>query len=170
MKRKSLPIGILALVLMLALGSLGVVYGAYTQNLTAVATVNTATFNVHWGSGMLVAPTDAASQTTCTIGGEGTRNLTLQMNNVLPGSGCAIVSSVVNDSSIPVKLSAVNQLIDNHGATWLQGAAGYGQPVYNLSQNGGSALGKNIVVFADNTLGVTTAQTATGSFTLVASE
>jgi hypothetical protein len=110
MKRKSLPVGILALALMVMLGSIGVVYGytAWSQRFDVIGSVTTATFDVHWGT------LDATKNVGC---GEITRNkssnpdsdqlLVAAFKDIKPGFDCHFEAPIVNDSTIPVTITGV---------------------------------------------------------------
>lgn len=99
MKHKSMPIMALAMALMVALGSLGVVYGAWEKQLHASGTVSTATFNVKfanvvWGGNCIGTFTDYQISFP-------------DATNVLPGYQCSATADIVNASSIPVTFTRV---------------------------------------------------------------
>jgi hypothetical protein len=166
MKRKSLPVGILALALVIALGSIGVVYGAWTSTLTATATVNTASVNVYFAPGETFFEVITGGQ-TCTLAGEGTNALSITINNAYPGHACGLVATIQNDSVFPVTID--KPAFDNHGNSWMDIPTGtFGLAPYTVPA-GGKLQGKNIVVLLDdntpqNNVG------ATGTFSLLVTQ
>jgi hypothetical protein len=98
-------LSILAFVLVLAIASLGLAYGAWSQTLTINGTANTGTLEAHFET--LVVPTDwYAKFDGSTISADG-KTLTLNVTNVYPGFSQAFTFDVENGGSIPVVVPAI---------------------------------------------------------------
>jgi hypothetical protein len=98
--KKSLPISI-ALILLIALSTLGLAYGAWTDTLNINGTVQTGTFEVQFTNLWW-------SDTNCSYVMDSTNHtLTITANNAYPGFWCEVSVEVKNTGSIPVKILPV---------------------------------------------------------------
>jgi hypothetical protein len=127
--KKSLPFGI-ALVLLIALASLGLAYGAWTDTLTINGDVTTGSLNVDFvGTDGPVADVDLLNAGTCTLDYEDDL-VTVTIANAYPGYQCVPMITVKNTGSIPAKVT-LNFPAD--------------EPVPGVAA-GGVALGENTLV------------------------
>jgi hypothetical protein len=116
--KKSLQIT-LAFVLLVALASIGLAYGAWTENLNVNGTVGTGTFDVvfqpYWTE-YYVEGCDAAVSTNG-------HTLTVTITNAYPGFHCGGGVTIENKSSIAAKINGLVAGANNVPATF-QGGAG----------------------------------------------
>jgi hypothetical protein len=100
--KKSLPFGI-ALVLLIALASLGLAYGAWTETLTINGNVTTGTFDPQfYGMGVFYEE-DPADAATCTITNT-PLEVTISIQNAYPGFHCEGGGTIQNYGSVPVTI------------------------------------------------------------------
>lgn len=159
MKKQAFPVAVLAIALIVVLGGIGVAYGAWSQNLTADVTVNTATFSVIWDPATALEVLDGAQ--SCTLAGVGTAALTLAANNAYPDHVCGILATIKNNSTIPV---VVEKPIFTSTETWLTGADTYGLAPYTIAA-GGTLPTHSLVLFVSDAAPKTGAS-ATAAWTL----
>ena len=97
-------LGFIVLAIVLALGSTGVGYALWSQDLTITGNVGVAQFDVHLaniGDGSAVAPT------TIVVNPKGTTSFTVTLTKLVPNSVETVTFDVVNDSDIAVSVSNV---------------------------------------------------------------
>lgn len=124
MKRRSLPIAVVALAVMVALGSLGVVYGAWSQNAYVQGNVSTATLGVAFDNNPGYAPLAdslvGSIQCAPSIGNTSVGNdtLTLTVDNAAPGGSCRFFNITLrNTGTIPVNYTT--DYASDPAATWI---------------------------------------------------
>jgi hypothetical protein len=125
--KKSLPISI-ALILLIALSTLGLAYGAWTETLTINGTVSTGTFDVQFYGFYLDY---AAPGCNATLSQDG-HTLTVTIEKAYPGYHCGGGGVIRNLSSVPAKINslvAVNDTVPSNfhppaGLVWLTDTAG----------------------------------------------
>jgi hypothetical protein len=94
-------VGLIVLVVVIALGVLGVGYAAWTQTLTITGTVATAKFDVNFtGNTTPAAPTGGTVSSSIAD----PKAATLGVTNVYPGYSGDWTFTVTNSSSIPVSV------------------------------------------------------------------
>ncbi len=106
--KKSLPISI-ALILLIALSTLGLAYGAWTDTLNINGNVTTGTFDVR----MLPGYTDATVPGCTGVVSADGKTLTVTIAGAYPGYTCAGGVSIKNFSSIPAKINGLVQGTNN---------------------------------------------------------
>lgn len=158
MKRKSLPVSILVLALMLALGSLGVVYGNWTQALYVNGTVNTATMGVAFdnnpGWAPIVDPDSIVGSINCvpSISSYAVANdtLSLVVNNAAPGYSCTFSNIVLrNTGTVPV--SYTTDYTSNAAASWIDlSSQTFGLNSGTIAANGGYVAGHVVVTIGND--------------------
>jgi hypothetical protein len=105
--KKSLPISI-ALILLIALSTLGLAYGAWTETLTINGNVTTGTFDPSfqpagaWFSEYEAGTADLAS-CTAAVSADG-QNLTITIANAYPGYSCEGGANILNLGTMPVTI------------------------------------------------------------------
>jgi hypothetical protein len=110
-------LSIVALILVLAIASLGIAYGQWTQTLNITGTVNTGTMAVSFTD--LVIPTDSyATFVGSGISDDG-HTLTINTRNLYPGYSGTFEFKVISTGSIPVRVPAMAFDMTNAPA-WLQ--------------------------------------------------
>jgi hypothetical protein len=99
-------LGIICLVLIIALGAIGVSYASYQQDLVVEGDVRTGTWDLADYSSV-----DLSGAPNCTIESQSAREITFKVhfkcNNRKPYEG-SIVFPIVNDGTIPVQIDSVN--------------------------------------------------------------
>jgi hypothetical protein len=137
MKRKSLPIGILVVAMMVALGGLGVVYGAWSQDIAVPANVYTATF------GVTLTPGAASGPCTAAPGGDYPGSaLTVNMLAAKPGDVCTVPVTLKNTGSIPANLSYTP--FSMAGVNWLDVSYPFSDAVLQAGTN--NSVSGNLVL------------------------
>lgn len=113
--RKTLPIGIIVMILMMALAALGVGYAWWTEQLTATGTIQTGSIDVQM-EGISYSTNDPLDAASCSskISGDG-KAMTISIGNAYPGYVCMIDFSLTNHGSVPAKITDVT-LPDPHTA------------------------------------------------------
>jgi len=106
--KKSLPINI-ALILVIALSTLGLAYGAWSDTLNINGTVTTGTLDVQ----LQMAGFDNVGCTAVLSDNKDT--LTLTATNAVPGMVCWSQLEVLNNSTIPIKIESVNTVESGAG-------------------------------------------------------
>ena len=151
---------------MVALGGLGVVYGAWSQNLTVTGNVSTATFDVHFTQPSLGPYVAGDNTVNCTgVSGDGTAALSGTVGSVYPGHGCTFTAEIDNNSTIPV----VIQPPSVNAPSWLSTSSSM---TANLSlANKSTSAPQTFAVYANDNLGVqTSSASGTATFTMVAGQ
>ena len=105
--RKTLPIGIIVMILMMALAALGVGYAWWTEQLTATGTIQTGSIDVQM-EGISYSTNDPLDIATCSskLSGDG-KSMTITMGNVYPGYVCMIDFDLTNHGTVPAKITDV---------------------------------------------------------------
>ena len=105
--RKTLPIGIIVMILMMALAALGVGYAWWTEQLTATGTIQTGSIDVQI-EGLASAEQDPLNVTECSpkISSDG-KAMTVTVENAYPGYVCTLNFALINHGSVPAKVSGV---------------------------------------------------------------
>jgi predicted ribosomally synthesized peptide with SipW-like signal peptide len=113
--RKSLPIGIIVMILMMALAALGVGYAWWTEQLTTTGTIQTGSINVKLENATTSEfdPLDVASCST-NISGDG-KSISVVITDAYPACTCSIKFNLINVGTIPAKITNVNLPVDNDG-------------------------------------------------------
>jgi hypothetical protein len=102
--KKSVQLSI-ALVLLLALASLGLAYGAWTDSLTINGNVTTGSLNVDFiGTDGSVADVDPLNAATCTLDYQDDLVI-VTIDNAYPGYQCNPLITVQNTGSIPATVT-----------------------------------------------------------------
>ena len=110
--RRSLPIGIIVMILMMALAALGVGYAWWTEQLTATGTIQTGSIDVQIKSISTQEddPLDVASCTpTLSIDN---KILTVTIDNAYPEYACTVRFNFVNLGSVPAKITSMSLPIE----------------------------------------------------------
>jgi len=113
--RKTLPIGIIVMILMMALAALGVGYAWWTEQLTATGTIQTGSIDVQMES-ISYSTVDPLDIATCSskLSGDG-KSMTITIGNAYPGYVCMIDFKLTNHGSVPAKITDVT-LPSSHSA------------------------------------------------------
>jgi len=106
--RKTLPIGIIVMILMMALAALGVGYAWWTEQLTATGTIQTGSIDVQM-EGVSYSTVDPLDIATCSskLSGDG-KSMTITIDNAYPDYVCTIDFSLTNHGSVPAKITDVS--------------------------------------------------------------
>lgn len=101
-------IGILALVLVFVLGTLGVGYAMWDKTLFIDGTVNTGEVDAIFTTAECVEDPEAEGKDvgSCTLTGVGEQTLTITITNGYPCYGCTVNFTVDNIGTIPVKVES----------------------------------------------------------------
>jgi predicted ribosomally synthesized peptide with SipW-like signal peptide len=110
-------IGLIAIIVVLALGVIGVGYAAWTQVLNVSGSVTAATFSVYFNNATApTAPTGGTATDVISVPGPTTgTTATLAVTNAYPGWTGNFVLTVKNNSSIPVTLALSGPTGDTYG-------------------------------------------------------
>jgi hypothetical protein len=104
--KKSLPISI-ALILLIALATVGLAYGAWTETLTINGNVTTGTFDPSFqpNGAWFNEYGDTANAASCTaeVSADG-QNLTITIANAYPGYSCEGGASILNLGTVPATI------------------------------------------------------------------
>lgn len=111
--RKSLPIGIILMILMMALAALGVGYAWWTEQLTVTGTIQTGSINVKLEN-ITISEFDPLDVASCdpNISGDG-KSISVVINNAYPEYTCIINFNLINVGNVPAKITNVNLPGDN---------------------------------------------------------
>src|SRR5437763_1796314 len=104
MIKKSLPVGMIVVILLVILATMGIAYGSWTQTLTINGNASIANFAVEFLTPYGDWDNPACGTAALTNSGH---DVTITFANAYPGFTCAGGVVIVNKSSIPVK---INQL------------------------------------------------------------
>lgn len=135
--RRFLPVGVLALLLVLALASVGVGYGLWSDVLRISGIVHTGEVNAHLSLGEIIEDeAEGKDVATCTAelqegpletdGDRGPDRVLVRIENGYPSYVCQVFVDVTNDGTIPIKVERPNLL-----SGFVQGVGGWmsGEPV-----------------------------------------
>src|SRR5690349_11464523 len=111
--KKSLPISI-ALILLIALSTLGLAYGAWTDTLNINGNVTTGTFDVRMDYMYLES---AAAGCNAAISADG-KTLTVTVADAYPGYSCAGGVSIRNLGTVPAKINGLVPVNNSVPATF----------------------------------------------------
>jgi hypothetical protein len=102
--KKALPISI-ALILLVALSTLGLAYGAWTETLTINGNVTTGNFDPSFYGAGINYEEDPAGAASCdaVLSSDG-QNLTITIANAYPGYHCEGGATIQNYGTVPVKI------------------------------------------------------------------
>jgi hypothetical protein len=105
--KKSVQLSI-ALVLLLALASLGLAYGAWSDTLTINGNVTTGNFNVWFYNMYVYWQSDYSGIATCdnTVSADGL-TMTINVTNGYPGFECSGAAAIVNTGSVPAHINGL---------------------------------------------------------------
>jgi len=111
--RKSLPIGIILMILMMALAALGVGYAWWTEQLTTTGTIQTGSIDVKLENAT-VSEFDPLDVASCNpkISGDG-KSISVVINNAYPDYTCIINFNLINVGTVPAKITNVNLPVVN---------------------------------------------------------
>ncbi len=112
MFKRTLPVGMILVFVLIALVSLGVVYGAWTQTLTIGGTAKTGTFDVAFLPAWYDDTYGVSEQCKAAVTNNG-HDLTVTITNAFPGYFCEGGASITNLSSIPAKINVYNKVADS---------------------------------------------------------
>jgi hypothetical protein len=159
MLKKSAPIGMITVILLVALALMGVAYGAWTDRLNIGGTVNTGKLSVSFDNsenGVLYASGTSTCDQEFSADG---KSVTLTLTNGFPGFDCPLPLDIVNNGSINVKLSQPTLLWGDSNWVSMAPLSGSDLSPYNYIMPGQHAYTSLDVVVPDNA-----AQNATGTF------
>jgi hypothetical protein len=107
MLKKSLPFGMITIILLVSLSLMGMAYGAWTQSLSVHGTVTTGTVAVEFANNPYPSITTGSENPACAIGISGPAADTLYfiVGYTYPGYTCTGTFTVKNNSTLPIKLS-----------------------------------------------------------------
>lgn len=106
-RKKFNVVTIAAMIAVLALGSLGLGYAAWTDTLTINGSATSGTLDVQFGSTSAIDGDGIAGPGTCAIVSANADNITFLATNAYPGYTCTIDSSIENHGSLPAELFSV---------------------------------------------------------------
>jgi predicted ribosomally synthesized peptide with SipW-like signal peptide len=111
--RKSLPIGIILMILMMALAALGVGYAWWTEQLTTTGTIQTGSIDVKLEN-VTISEFDPLNVASCdpNISGDG-KAISVVINNAYPAYTCSINFNLINVGTVPAKITNVNLPVEN---------------------------------------------------------
>ena len=98
-------LGLICLALIIAIGSIGLTYAKWSQNLTVSGTASSGTFDVVFNS--FNAPPTGSDGATFTATPAGSHAYTLACNNIYPGLDGAFSFTLKATGSVPAKISHV---------------------------------------------------------------
>lgn len=107
--RKSFPIGIIVMMMMMALAVLGVGYAWWTEQLTATGAIQTGSIDVRMEN-TTVEEGDPLSVATCsgTVSADG-KTLTVTIDNAYPGYTCGLNFGLTNYGTVPAKITGLKR-------------------------------------------------------------
>jgi predicted ribosomally synthesized peptide with SipW-like signal peptide len=154
--------GIILLAVILALGTMGAAYAAWTQNLNITGTVHTGTYIIdvtetsavlssptaYYGGSVYSGTTAVFSPGVVTVSGSGAGISGITIQNGFPGLSYAIPYTITNNGTVPARINNVKLTINN-GATvinlWTGSSA-------NIMLSGGSTTDVTIQNTSDGTI------------------
>jgi len=134
-------IGIVFLVLVLALATLGIGYAMWDKTLDIVGTVDTGEVDAEFTTATCAEDPEAEDKDvgSCSVDGAGTQMLTITVDNGYPCYGCTVDYTITNTGTIPVKVQSMDITNPNTDAVtvrWTPDLA-----VGDQIEPGGSAAG-----------------------------
>jgi predicted ribosomally synthesized peptide with SipW-like signal peptide len=106
--RKSLPIGIIVMILMMVLSALGVGYAWWTEQLSASGSIQTGTIDIKLER-LEAAENDELNAGRCSYKLSGDNKVvTVTLENVYPNYVCTIHYRLNNFGTIPAKITNIN--------------------------------------------------------------
>jgi hypothetical protein len=108
MRKKTLPIGILVMLLVVLLAAVGISYGLWTDTLTADAHVTTGNMDVRWASlGTSASASGTGGDGSCSIGLDSSNdhNLIVTLSQIQPGFRCDFTAGVYNEGTVPAVIT-----------------------------------------------------------------
>jgi hypothetical protein len=107
MLKKSAPLGMITVILLVSLALMGVAYGAWSSTLTIGGAVNTAGFEVVFSDGSISCGTAGICPNPVLVPNGAGKNTTINytINNAYPGLTSAVTFTIQNNSGIPVNVS-----------------------------------------------------------------
>jgi len=108
--RKTLPIGVIIMTLMMALAALGVGYAWWTEQLTANGSIQTGSIDVKMEN-VTVIEDDALQVGECSFSltGDG-KEMNVSLTNAYPGYSCKPIFKLNNHGTVPAKVTSVKLL------------------------------------------------------------
>lgn len=99
-------IGIICLIIMVALGAIGVGYSAWSQNLVATGNVNTGSYSVNFSS-PTPSPTPTTATAWVTLDSNTATTFTFTIHNGYPGFTGQVTYSINNTGSVPAIINSI---------------------------------------------------------------
>jgi hypothetical protein len=114
--KRGISISMVALVLILALASMGLAYTAWTADVHINGSVSTGSLSAILESSSVSLQNGAqlldplhnpagSNQTTCVVGGAESSAMTITASNFYPGIKCVVAVNVKNNGTVPVKIA-----------------------------------------------------------------
>ena len=97
-------IGLIAIIVVLSLGIIGVGYAAWSQSLTATATLNTGSYIINFAASPTPNPTTGTGTITASASG---LNMTVGLNTGYPGFSGTVNYTINNTGTIPAKVTSI---------------------------------------------------------------
>jgi len=103
-------IGIVFLVLVMALGTLGIGYAMWDKTLHTVGSVNTGEVDAIFTTATCTEDPEADGKDvgSCSVVGAGTQTLTITITNGYPCYGCTVDFTIDNVGTVPVKVQSLD--------------------------------------------------------------
>jgi predicted ribosomally synthesized peptide with SipW-like signal peptide len=106
--RKSLPIGIIIMIFMMALSALGIGYAWWTEQLTATGSIQTGNIDIKMEN-LRVTEGDSLQVGDCLYELSGDQKvITVTINNAYPKYTCSIDFTLNNYGTVPAKITNIN--------------------------------------------------------------
>jgi hypothetical protein len=140
-------IGLIAIIVVLALGIIGVGYAAWSQTLNANATLNTGSYIINFASSPTPSPTTGTGTISASASGT---TMTVGLNTGYPGFSGTVNYTINNTGTIPAKVTSIT-LTANTGTIINPGA-------YSSGHLGDSQADAWNITLPSGTLGTTDVQ------------
>jgi hypothetical protein len=157
-KEQGKKLGLICLVLVIAIGSIGLAYAMWSQNFNFTGTVNTGTYLVGIDTSTL-STTGSSGLTTCTISSTpvpSSSAFTVNISNAYPGWSGNVIYTIKNTGTIPAKVTGIT--LSGAGGTIVSGSG-----PWNLRFSGGSTT--DVTVSSTGVSTTATIAAGTGSVT-----
>jgi hypothetical protein len=145
-------LGLICLILIIALGAVGVGYAAFNQPLNNTNSLNTGYYAISWGT---VTGSTTTGTGTVTVGTITSSNFQLTIGGALPAFTGTVSYTINNTGSIPAKVISI-LLTAGTGVTIISGSGTSASP-WIITLSGGTSGTTDVQVYSTVTTGTTLA-------------
>jgi hypothetical protein len=142
-------LGLIYLTLIIALGTVGIGYAAFSQPLNNANNLSTGYYAISWG---MVTGSTTSGTGTVTIGTVTSSNFQLTIGGALPGFTGTVSYTINNTGTIPAKVSSIS-LAPGTGVTIISGLGTSASP-WLITLSGGTSGTTDVQAYSTVTTGI----------------